>query len=83
MVVVVATVVQQWEERLAWAEPLNLTLDDNIIRVLADASQGQLQVLYENLREVAIWKVDHPKAQINAQNVSGALGLCHQPVTKL
>jgi hypothetical protein len=79
----VATVIQAWEGRLNWAKPINLTLDDDVIRVLADASAGQLRVLYENLREVAIWKIDHPKAQINAQNVSAALGFCHQPVAKL
>ncbi|MBD3883921.1 ATP-binding protein [Phormidium tenue FACHB-886] len=78
----VATVIQAWENTLNWAKPLNLTSDDSITRVLADASEGQLQVLYENLREVAIWKIDHPEAQINAQNVSTALGSCHQPVAK-
>jgi hypothetical protein len=79
----VATVIQEWEARLNWAKPLNLTSDDSIIRVLADASEGQLQLLYINLREVATWRIDHPKAQINAQNVSAALGSCHQPLAKL
>ncbi|MEP0923411.1 AAA family ATPase [Leptolyngbya sp. ST-U4] len=79
----VATVIQEWEERLNWTKPISLTSDDDVIRVLANASEGQLQVLYENLREVAIWKIDHPKAQINAQNVSAALGFCNQPVAKL
>jgi hypothetical protein len=45
-----------------------------VIKVLHDASKGQLRPLYENLRKVAIWKVDYSQAQINPQNISKALG---------
>lgn len=79
----IATAVAEWEKKLGWSEPMNLTSDSKIIDVLNDASQGQLRVLYENLREVAIWRIDHPRAQVNPQNISMVLGSCHQPISKL
>ncbi|MBD2075469.1 ATP-binding protein [Phormidium sp. FACHB-592] len=79
----IATVIAEWEKKLGWTKPLNLLKDKGIINTLEASSQGQLRVLYENLREVAIWKIDHPKAQINPQNISKALGVCQQPILKL
>ncbi|MBD2094075.1 ATP-binding protein [Trichocoleus sp. FACHB-591] len=79
----IATVIAEWEKSLGWKQPLNLASDNATIAVLEESSQGQLRVLYENLREVAIWKVDNPKAEINPHNVSVALGFCYQPISKL
>lgn len=77
----VATVILEWEKKLGGSKPLNLTLDNGIVNALDSASQGQLRVLYENLREIAIWKIDNSNAQINPQNVSTALGFCYQPIS--
>ncbi|WNZ47373.1 ATP-binding protein [Leptolyngbya boryana CZ1] len=78
----IATAVATWEKELGWPKPLSLTSDKGNIDILEGSCQGQLRVLYENLREVAIWKIDNPKAQINPQNISTALGLCYQPISK-
>ncbi|MBD2069806.1 ATP-binding protein [Leptolyngbya sp. FACHB-671] len=77
------TAIEVWERSLGWDKPLNLHQDQEIANVLFGACQGQLGPLYENLRDVATWRVDHPKAQINHLNVSNALGMCHQPIAKL
>ncbi|AFZ21506.1 ATP-binding protein [Allocoleopsis franciscana] len=79
-----ATVIGEWEKSgLKWSKPLNLASNPEIVALLHEASQGQLRPLYENLREIAIWKLDHPKAQINSQNISQALGIQFQPISKL
>ncbi|NJL22426.1 MAG: hypothetical protein HC895_19030 [Leptolyngbyaceae cyanobacterium SM1_3_5] len=77
------TAIEAWEGSIGWDKPLNLHQDQEIVNVLYGACQGQLEPLYENLRDVATWRVDHPKAQINHLNVSNALGLCDQPIAKL
>jgi hypothetical protein len=79
-----ATVIGEWEKSgLKWSKPLNLASNAQIVALLHEASQGQLRALYEHLREIAIWRLDHPKAQINAQNISQALGIQFQPISKL
>ncbi|HEY9830227.1 MAG TPA: AAA family ATPase [Stenomitos sp.] len=79
-----ATVIKEWEESgLKWSKPLNLASNPEIVKLLDEASQGQLRALYEHLREIAIWRLDHPKAQINPQNISQALGIQFQPISKL
>lgn len=77
------TVIAEWEKSLGWAEPLDLHQDKDIVEVLYGACQGQLEPLYENLRDVATWKVDHPKTQVNSLNVSKALGACRQPIATI
>ena len=77
------TAIEEWERSLGWDKLLNLHQDQEIVNVLYGACQGQLGPLHENLRDVATWRVDHPKAQINHLNVSNALGLCHQAIAKL
>lgn len=79
-----ATVIGEWEKSgLKWSKPLNLASNAQIVALLHEASQGQLRPLYEHLREIAIWRLDHPKAQINPQNISQALGIQFQPISKL
>ena len=79
-----ATVIQAWENSgLRWSKPLNLALNPEIVALLHEASQGQLRPLYEHLREIAVWRLDHPKAQINPQNISQALGIQYRPISKL
>ncbi|PSB22886.1 hypothetical protein C7B76_02320 [filamentous cyanobacterium CCP2] len=79
-----ATIIQEWERvGLRWANPLNLTTDSAIVKLLHERSQGQLRPLYENLREIAVWKLEHPGAQINPQNIDIALGNQYQPISKL
>lgn len=77
------TVVANWETKLGWPNPLNLCLSKDIVTTLSDTSQGQLRPLYENLREIAAWKIDHPKAQVNFKNIGEALGTSYQPISKL
>ncbi|MDZ8069697.1 MAG: ATP-binding protein [Nostoc sp. DedQUE08] len=78
-----ATVIQEWEiSGLRWSKPLNLAMDTDIVKVLHDASQGQLRPLYENLREIAAWKLNNSRVQINPQNISKALGICSKPISK-
>jgi hypothetical protein len=80
----IATVIQTWENSgLRWSKPLNLASNPEIVTLLHEASQGQLKPLYEHLREIAVWRLDHPKAQINSQNISQALGMRYQPISKL
>ncbi|GAB4371142.1 MAG: hypothetical protein Kow00121_12420 [Elainellaceae cyanobacterium] len=79
----VPTIITEWERALGWSQSLNLCSDKDIVTLLNDASQGQLRALYENLREIAVWKIDHPRAQINNKNISQALGLSYQPISKL
>ncbi|MBD2014093.1 ATP-binding protein [Microcoleus sp. FACHB-53] len=79
-----ATVIGEWEKSgLKWTKPLKLDSNAQIVALLHEASQGQLRPLYEHLREIAIWRLDHPKAQINPQNISQALGIQFQPISKL
>jgi hypothetical protein len=79
-----ATVIGEWEKSgLKWSKPLNLASNAQIVALLHEASQGQLRPLYEYLREIAVWRLDHPKAQINSQNISQALGIQYQPISKL
>jgi hypothetical protein len=62
---------------------MNLTSDRKVVELLEEKSQGQLKPLYEHLREIAVWRLDHPKAQINPQNISQALGIQYQPISTL
>ncbi|HEY9669973.1 MAG TPA: ATP-binding protein [Waterburya sp.] len=79
-----ATVIKEWEESgLKWSKPMNLTSDRKIVELLDEKSQGQLKPLYEHLREIAVWRVDHPKAQINPQNISQAVGIQYKPISTL
>jgi hypothetical protein len=77
------TVILEWEKKVGWSQPLKLWADKDIVATLDDASQGQLRALYDNLREVAVWKIDHPQAQSNSQNISTALGRSYRPISKL
>jgi DNA transposition AAA+ family ATPase len=78
-----ATVIQAWENLgLRWSKPLNLASNPEIVTLLHEASQGQLRPLYEHLREITVWRLDHPKAQINPQNISQALSIQYQPISK-
>lgn len=79
----IPTVVFEWERNLRWSRPLNLCSDIDIVTSLEAVSQGQLRALYENLQEIATWKIDHPKAQINFRNIASALGLSLPPISRL
>lgn len=77
------TVILEWEKKVGWSKPLKLWADKDIVATLSDASSGQLRALYENLREIAAWKIDHPQAQSNSHNICTALGRCYKPLSKL
>lgn len=78
------TVIDDWERSgLCWSSPMKLAEDTAIVEYLNERSQGQLRPLYENLREIAVWKLDNSKAEINLQNIAQALGVAYKPVSKL
>lgn len=77
------TVITEWEKNLGWSKPLNLYSDSATLALLEETSQGQLGALYRSLGEIAAWTIDRPKAQLNPQNISKALGLAYQPISKL
>ena len=79
----VPTIILEWEKKVGWSKPLKLWADKDIVATLSDDSQGQLRALYDNLREIAAWKIDHPQAQSNSQNISTALGQSYRPISKL
>ncbi len=79
-----ATVIQTWDASgLHSSKPLNLASNPEIVKLLHTESDGLLRPLYEHLHEIAVWRLDHPKAQINPQNISQALGIQEQPISKL
>jgi Bacterial TniB protein len=67
------TVVNSWETKLGWARPMNLARDITIPRTLHDLSQGQICPLYDRLKQIAIWHLDNPHIEINANNISNLL----------
>lgn len=74
-------VIEIWETMgLKWSQPLNLATDEEIVKTLHKASNGQLRPLYENLRDIAVWRIKHPLAQINHQNITKALNNQYEPM---
>ncbi|MEM6518604.1 MAG: ATP-binding protein [Cyanobacteria bacterium P01_C01_bin.70] len=75
--------IKMWEASLKWPKPMQLSEDAEIVTSLHENSRGQLRPLIEALREVALWKLDHPKAQVNYKNINnllmGNLQPCPQP----
>jgi AAA domain len=68
-----ATVIQSWETKLGWAKAMNLVADTTIARTLHDLSQGQIRPLYDRLKQIAIWHLDNPQIEVNANNISNLL----------
>lgn len=69
-----ATVARVWEEQgVRWSNPLNLWEDQEILAILYDYTQGQVGLLYENLRKIYVWKIDNPSAQVNYKNVDAVI----------
>lgn len=67
-------VVQSWEEKgVGLSKSLHLWEDTGIIALLNESTGGQVRLLYECLRQIYVWKIDHPQAQINYKNVEGIL----------
>lgn len=79
----IPTVISEWERNLGWSKPLNLCSNIDIVTSLESTSGGQLRALYDNLREIATWKIDHPQAQVNFRNIASALGLGYAPICRL
>ncbi|HEY9663206.1 MAG TPA: ATP-binding protein [Allocoleopsis sp.] len=77
----VGTFIKEWEEQgLQWSTPLNLHINKDIISILHNHSKGQLKLLYENLRKIALWKLDNPRAQINSKNIDAILSKQREPI---
>ncbi|WP_051035372.1 hypothetical protein [Crinalium epipsammum] len=75
------SVIEIWENiGLKWLQPLNLKANEEIVKIIYKNSNGQMRPLYENLRDIAVWRIKHPLAQINPQNIAKALGNQYEPI---
>jgi AAA domain len=74
-----ATVIKEWEDDLGWSKPMNLATDTGIVKSLNQLSDGQIQPLYDLLKRIAIWHLDNPQIEINANNISMLLTTVQAP----
>ena len=74
-----ATVIEKWEEKLGWSKPMGLVTDNAIVKNLNELSDGQIQPLYDLLKQIAIWHLDNPHIEINANNISKLLTTVQAP----
>jgi hypothetical protein len=75
----IATVIKEWEDRLGWSKAMSLATDKEIVKILNQLSDGQIQPLYDLLRRIAIWHLDNPLIEINANNISTLLTTVQAP----
>jgi AAA domain len=73
------TVIQTWETKLGLAKPMNLAADEAIANNLYLSSEGQISPLYDLLKRIAIWHLDNPNIEINANNISTLLTTVQAP----
>jgi hypothetical protein len=73
------TVIQEWETKLGWTKPMNLAVDEAIANNLHLSSVGQIRPLYDLLKRIAIWHLDNPHIEINANNISTLLTTVQAP----
>jgi hypothetical protein len=74
-----ATVMKEWEDDLGWSKPMNLATDTGIVHSLNQLSDGQIQPLYDLLKRIAVWHLDKPQIEINANNISNLLTTVQAP----
>ena len=75
----IATVIGSWENTLGWSKPMNLATYEVIVNSLNQLSNGQIQPLYDLLKQIAIWYLDEPNSEINANNISTLLTKVQAP----
>ena len=69
----IATVIGEWENTLDSPKSMGLATDNAIVKILNQLSDGQIQPLYDLLKRIAIWRLDHPTIDINPNNISKVL----------
>ena len=77
----ISAVVNGWEQSLNWDRQMNLSTDTEIIKTLHEVSGGQIQPLYDRLKQIAVWQLDSPSKEINPQNISKLLINAQSPQT--
>jgi AAA domain len=75
----IATVIREWEDKLGCSKAMNLATDEEIVKILNQLSDGQIQPLYDLLKRIAIWHLDNPHIEINANNISTLLTTVQAP----
>ena len=73
------TTIESWENELGWSRSMGLSRDRAIVQNLAQLSDGQIQVLYDLLKRMAIWWLDNPTIEINPNNISKVLTDARSP----
>ncbi len=74
-----ATVIKEWEDDLGWSRSMGLATGNEIVKSLNQLSDGQIQPLYDLLKRIAIWHLDNPHVEINANNISTLLTTVQAP----
>lgn len=76
-----AGIVRQWEVQVlkGWPKPLNLFIDEQVIKILYERSGGHGEVLYDILRKLAILKLDYPSLTFSAKELCKILASRETP----
>ena len=74
-----ATVIESWENTLGRFNAMELATDEEIVKSLNQLSDGQIQPLYDLLKQIAIWHLDNPHVEINVNNISTLLTTVQAP----
>lgn len=75
----IATVIGEWENTLGCSKSMGLATDKGIVKSLNQLSDGQIQPLYDLLKQIAIWHLDNPHVEINVNNISTLLTTVQAP----
>jgi hypothetical protein len=74
-----ATAIGSWENTLGISNAMGLATNETIVKSLNQLSDGQIQPLYDLLKRIAIWHLDNPNIEINANNISTLLTTVQAP----
>jgi hypothetical protein len=74
-----ATAIGSWENTLGISNPMGLATNETIVKSLNQLSDGQIQPLYDLLKRIAIWHLDNPHIEINANNIFTLLTTVQAP----
>ena len=75
----IPTVIGEWENTLGYSKSMGLATDKGIVKILNQLSNGQIQPLYDLLKQIAIWHLDNPHIEINVDNIFTLLTTVQAP----
>ena len=75
----IPTVIESWENTLGWSKPMYLATYEAIVNSLNQLSNGQIQPLYDLLKQITIWHLDNPHVEINVNNIFTSLTTVQAP----